>query len=150
MFAGMSGGRNIDTILDEKFSSGLSVVPSERFEEELMKRIALENEFRKQDVKTHRFASTFIFAIMGFFTLVFGFAAYLLSRGTTGSEKYAGPAETFAKTVEATSLQVTSFLGISGAGQGVAVLLVILLSAMLYTVAERYVIKKGTGRGKGI
>ena len=151
MFAGMSGGtNNIDSFIDEQLTSGLSAAPSDMFGGELMKRIALEIEFRDQDVKTHKFASTFMFSLAGLVVAVIALAGYLISKDSSGSEKYSGPVESFAGAIEYASLQVISFLGLSGMLSGATLILIILLSALLYNSAEKYLLRRSSGRGKQV
>lgn len=60
-------------------------MPSQTFEEELLKRISIENEFRKQDVKTDKLAKSFIGTIVVSFIVLLIFAGFLLNKNSVES-----------------------------------------------------------------
>lgn len=150
IFGGMSGEKkNIDSCLNEQISSAMFASHSQGFEEELMKRISLENEFRRQDVKTEKIAKTFLsFAVIAFLLIITGAGFLLSSSGTEGDRRVTGAIEIFTGVIETLSLQLTSIFGLSPGSQGGTVFLVLLLSVILYSFAERFLLRKSEGRGK--
>ncbi len=151
ILSGMSSGKNIDTFLNEQIGNCYFEVPSEGFEEELKKRIALENEFRKQDVKTDKIAKTVIASVVAALMFLIGLTAFVLNQTKSQtSDRVSGTIESFSSTIETISLQLTSMVGLSVTSQAGAVLLVLMLSFLLYTFAEKFLLKRSAGRSKQI
>jgi hypothetical protein len=148
IFGSMSGeGKNIDTFLNEKIAGSLSAFPSQGFEEVLLKRISLENEFRRQDVKTDKIARSFMIAGILIFIMFIGLAGFVLKNNQAAAEgPVSGTIDSFANIIENASLQLTSIFGLSLGSQSGAILLVMLLSVLLFTIAEKFLFRRNAGK----
>jgi hypothetical protein len=144
----MSGERkNIDSYLNEQISISLNAMPSQTFEEELLKRISIENEFRKQDVKTDKIAKSLIATGVIAFLMLMTFVGFLLNKGDGDSGRYVeNSLDTFTNFIETASLQLTSILGFTLGPQSAAIVLVLLVSIFLYSMADKFVFRKSPGK----
>jgi hypothetical protein len=144
----MSGEeKNIDTYINEQISLSLNAMPSQTFEQELLKRISIENEFRKQDVKTDKLAKSFIGTIVVSFIFLLTLAGFLLKKNSGESGGYlVNAVDMFTGIIETVSLQLTSILGFSLGPQSAAIVLILLVSIFLYSMADKFVFRKTTGK----
>ncbi len=148
IFNGMTGdGKNIDSFINDQIGNSLNAVPSQMFEEELLKRISIENEFRKQDVKTDKIAKSFVVSGIIAFLVIVVLAGLILNKsGAESDSTMVNALDRFTSVIETVSFQLTSIMGFSIGSQSASILLVLLVSIFLYTAADRFVFRKSTGK----
>lgn len=144
IFNGMTGeSKNIDSFINDQIGNSLNAVPSQMFEEELLKRISIENEFRKQDVKTDKIAKSFMLSgVLGFLLIVVLVGLILNRSGAETDSAMVNLLDRFTTVIETVSFQLTSILGFSIGSQSATILLVLLVSMFLYTAADKFVFRR--------
>lgn len=147
IFAGMNEeGKNIDSYLDRGLKLSLESSVSPGFEDDLLKRISIENEFRKEDVKTAKIAKSVIAGAISVFFVLVVIAAFYLGKNDNNVSEIDRKLGVFTDLIERASLQLTSFFGFSTDFQTVAIIMIMIASFALYSVADRMMLRKGQGR----
>lgn len=143
----MSEGKNknIDSYLDSSIRQTLRNDVSSDFTFELIKRVELEKEFAKEDVKTSRMAK---YIIGGFVTLLIAFVvmfAFVLN--TNQESKDAGffnsVVDRFSGIVESMSVMITGTFGLVFDSQTSIIILLAMVFVFLFSFADRVIFKKG-------
>lgn len=137
--------RDLDSFLDENIKQTLRNDTSEGFNYEMMKRIRLEKEFEKEDVKTQRIAK---YIIGGFVSLMVAFVfMFSFFIGSNEGSKDAGiisrVIERFSDSIEAISIFTARNLGFDFDFQTGVILLLVMACVFLFSFADRIIFKKG-------
>jgi hypothetical protein len=75
------------------------------------------------------------------------FVGFLLNKGDGDSGRYVeNSLDTFTNFIETASLQLTSILGFTLGPQSAAIVLVLLVSIFLYSMADKFVFRKSPGK----
>ncbi|MBS1518299.1 MAG: hypothetical protein JSS91_09465 [Bacteroidetes bacterium] len=136
--------KNIDSYLDDKISQTLKSNTSEDFMYEMMKRVAIEDEFAKEDRKTDKMAKFIIgglLVIMAVLSLslplIFGSADKDNSPGfiSVAVEKITGAIEYF-------SILAAENLGIAFNMKTFLVILISAVCIFIFSKADKMVLKK--------
>ena len=136
--------KNIESFLDEKFRNSLKDNTSDDFTLELMKRVALQNEFVKEDKKTDKVVK---FAI-GAFIVVLAFITFAIGMSlNTGSAKnetsyFNEVIERISGVIENISVLTMENLGFTFNLQSALILLVVMVCVFIYSFADRTLLKK--------
>lgn len=138
------GKRNIDSYLDEKLRNSLKSDTSKDFTYELLKRVEIEKEFVKEDVKTYRMAK---YIIGGFVTLLTGFVVIftvLLNINEDGKDAslFNSIVDRFSDFIESVSVGIADILGIALTFQTAAILLILTGCVFLFYFADKLIFRK--------
>ncbi|HMS33074.1 MAG TPA: hypothetical protein PKC91_03225 [Ignavibacteria bacterium] len=137
--------RNLNPFLEDSIKQSLGISTSDGFTFEMMKRVQLEKEFAKEDVKTYRMAK---YIIGGFVSLMFAFVfmfSFLIS--SNGQSKDAGIVngmiDKFSDSIESISVFTAKNLGFTFDFQTGIVILLVMFCIFLFSFADRMIFKKG-------
>ena len=136
--------KNIESFLDEKFRNSLKNNTSDDFTFELMKRVALQNEFVMEDKKTDKvvkFAIGGFIAVLAFVTIAMGM---VLKTGNESNEtSYFNIAiDRISGVIENVSVLTMENLGFTFNLQTALILLVVMVCVFIYSFADRTLLKK--------
>ena len=136
--------KNIESFLDEKFRNSLKDNTSDDFTLELMKRVALQNEFVKEDKKTDKvvkFAIGGFIAVLAFITFAIGMS---LKTGNAKNETsyFNEVIERISGVIENISVLTMENLGFTFNLQSALILLVVMVCVFIYSFADRTLLKK--------
>lgn len=137
--------RDFNSFLDDKIKYSLSEGTSSGFTNELMKRVAIEKEFAKEDVKTYRLAKIIIGT---FVSLLLAFSVVLSIVVNTGeTEKETGFFESivdkFSSIIESISVATLETLGIGFDLQTGMIILLVMFCVFIFSFADKIIFKKG-------
>lgn len=142
----MSEGKNknIDSYLDNGIRQSLLNDTSSDFTFELMKRVELEKEFAKEDVKTSRMAK---YIIGGFVSLLIAFVvmfAFVLNTNPESKDAgfFNGVVDKFSGIIESISVMITGTLGLVFDSQTSIIILLAMVFVFLFSFADRVIFKK--------
>lgn len=137
--------RNLNSFLDDSIKRSLEFSTSDGFTFEMLKRVQLEKEFEKEDVKTYRMAK---YIIGGFVSLMFALVlmfSFLIS--SNGDSKDAGIVngiiDKFSDSIEAISIFTANNLGFAFDFQTGIVIMLVMICVFLFSFADRMIFKKG-------
>lgn len=137
--------RDLNSFLDDNIKRSLELNTSDGFTFEMMKRVELEKEFEKEDVKTHRMAK---YIIGGFISLMIAFVlmfSFFLSNNE--ESKDAGLVnniiEKFSGSIEAISVFTATNLGFAFDFQTGVVLMLLMVFVFIFSFADRIIFRKG-------
>lgn len=137
--------RNLNSFLDENIKQTLEFSTSDSFTFETMKRIQIEKEFEKEDVKTYRMAK---YIIGGFVSLMIAFVfmfSFLI--GNNGESKDAGIVngviDKFSDSIESISIFTAKNLGFNFDFQTGIIIMLVMICVFLFSFADRVIFKKG-------
>lgn len=136
--------KNIETYLDEKFRNSLKNNTSDDFTLELMKRVALQNEFVKEDKKTDKvvkFAIGGFIAVLAFVTIALGM---VLKTGTESNEVsyFNIVIDKISGAIENLSVLTMENLGFTFNLQSALIILVVMACVFIYSFADKTLLKK--------
>lgn len=137
--------KNFDSFLDDKIKQTLGTGTSDGFTFEMMKRVKLEMEFEKEDVKTYKMAK---YIIGGFVFLLFAFVL-MFSLSLSGNEESKdagivnGIIERFSDSIESISVFTATNLGFAFDFQTGVIFLLIMICVFLFSFADRIIFRKG-------
>jgi hypothetical protein len=137
--------KNFDSFLDDNIRNSLSYRTSEDFIFEMAKRVELENEFHKEDVKTQKIAK---YVIGGFVTFLAAFSfmfAFALSSNSDSKDAgfFSGLIGRFTNLIESISIFTTENLGFAFDFQTGMVILLAMICIVVFSIADKVIIKKG-------
>jgi hypothetical protein len=137
--------RNLNSFLDDSIKRSLEFSTSDGFTFEMMKRVQLEKEFEKEDVKTYRMAK---YIIGGFVSLMFAFVlmfSFLISsnRDSKDAGIVNGMIDKFSDSIEAISVFTANNLGFAFDFQTGIVIMLVMICVFLFSFADRMIFKKG-------
>ncbi len=147
IFNSMNEGekKNFDSYLDKLMSKSLSEEVSGEFTSELMKRIEIEREFAREDIKTSRIARYIIGVFVTILAVIAVAFAFSLKVNDTGKDagifNYA--LERFSGMIESISMFISSNLGFGFSFQTGIILLVIMACVFLFSFADKVIFRKG-------
>lgn len=136
--------RNIDSFLDDKFRQSLMNVTSGDFSSELIKRINLEKEFVKEDIKTYKLAkyisAGFIFAML-LISVVLGI---VINSNQKESETgfFGKIVSSFSGFIEQLSVKVVDILGLSFSPQTLIIIFLIMVFIFAFSFADKMIFRK--------
>ncbi|MDQ3020463.1 MAG: hypothetical protein M3R36_07830 [Bacteroidota bacterium] len=139
------GNQNIDSLLDDKLKHLLQSHTSPDFTYEMMKRIDLEKEFAKEDVKTYRIAK---YIIGGFISLLVAFVmmfTFVLNTNEDSKDAgfFNGIIDSFSIMIQSVSVMMTENLGFAFDFQTGLIILLVMVCLFLFSFADRIIFKKG-------
>lgn len=137
--------RDFNSFLDENIKRSLELNTSDGFTFEMMKRVELEKEFEKEDVKTYRMAK---YIIGGFVSLMIAFVLmFSLFINNNNESKDAGIVNSiidkFSGSIEAISVFTATNLGFAFDIQTGVVLMLLMVFVFLFSFADRIIFRKG-------
>lgn len=138
------GNKNIDSYLDDKFNEYLFQNVSQDFSYELMKRVEIEKEFAKEDVKTYRLVKVIISL---FLFLMSSFALIFTSVMNTNEESkdvgfLSGIINKFSDIIQTVSIFTTENLGFTFEVRTGIIVLLIMFCVFLFSIADKIVFNK--------
>ena len=138
------GRKNIESYLDDKLSQTLQSQTSSDFTYELIKRVKIENEFAKEDVKTSRIAK---YVVGGFIFLLTAFVVmFTILVNTNEDSKDVGLfnsiVEKFSDSIESLSVIVADTLGIAFTFQTGIIFLLVMVCVFLFYFADKIIFRK--------
>lgn len=138
------GKKNIDSYIDDKLKLGLWSHTSDDFTYELMKRIEIEKEFAKEDVKTNRAVK---YIIGGFVSLLTIFVVLLTILVNTNEDSrdiglFSSFVEKFSNGIESLSVITTETLGIAFDYQTGVIFLLVMACVFLFYFADKIIFRK--------
>lgn len=141
---GDNSNRNLDSYLDGKLRNSLSDNVHDDFTFELMKRVELQKEFAKEDVKTFRIAKS---VISGFIAVLCGlvvlFTITLKSNQDGKDVSFLNSViERFSYLIESTSLLIADTLGFAISFQTGFLILLAMVIVFLFSFADRSITKR--------
>ena len=136
--------KNIDSYLEENIRISLKASASPNFSLELMKRVELEKEFAKEDVKTERIVRYIIgslTSLMVVFAIIIGF---VMKTNEDGKEisYFNSLINTFSTFVENVSLTAAETFGFAFNFETGIVILLIMVCVFLFSFAEKIIFRK--------
>ena len=137
--------RNLDSFLDNELGSSLQTHTSSDFTFELMKRVELEKEFTKQDLKTNKLAKYvtggFVFSLTA---LIIMFATLLsTNNGQKDVSFFDNIIERFSGTIETVSILIADNLGFTFSYQTGLIILLVMVFVFIFSIADKVIFKKG-------
>lgn len=137
--------RDFNSFLDDNIKRSLELNTSDGFTFEMMKRVELEKEFEKEDVKTYRMAK---YIIGGFVSLMIAFVLmFSLFISNNNESKDAGIVNSiidkFSGSIEAISVFTATNLGFAFDIQTGVVLMLLMVFVFLFSFADRIIFRKG-------
>ncbi|MEO8210339.1 MAG: hypothetical protein ABI840_07235 [bacterium] len=137
--------QNIDSFLDDKLKHLLQSQTSPDFTYDMMKRVELEKEFAKEDVKTYRIVK---YIIGGLISLLVAFVMILtLILNTNDDSKDVGflngIIDSFSEMVQSISVMMADNLGFALDFQTGLIILLVMVFVFLFSFADRVILKKG-------
>jgi hypothetical protein len=137
--------RNLNSFLDDSIKQSLKFGTSDSFTLEMMKRIQIEKEFEKEDVKTYRMAK---YIIGGFVSLMFAFVfmfSFLISSNGQSRDSgiVNGVIDKFTDSIESISIFTAKNLGFTFDFQTGIVIMLVMICVFLFSFADRMIFKKG-------
>lgn len=136
--------KNIDSYLEDKIKQSLMNSTSEDFSSELAKRINLEKEFVKEDIKTFKLAkyiSAGFISAMIFISVVLGIIITANQKdnetGLLGSI-----VDSFSGFIELISIKFIDMLGLSFSPQTIIILILIMIFIFAFSFAEKLISRK--------
>ncbi len=137
--------RDLNSFLDDNIKQSLKLNVSDGFTFEMMKRVELEKEFEKEDVKTHRMAK---YIIGGFVSLmvafVLMFSMFLSSNEESRDAGFVNSIiDKFSDSIEAISVFTATNLGFAFDIQTGVVLMLLMVFVFLFSFADRIIFRKG-------
>lgn len=141
---GDNPNKNLDSYLDEKLRSALSTHASQDFTFELMKRVDLEKEFAKEDIKTSRIAR---FSIGSLIAVLCGLVVmFTVSLNSNPQSKdvsfFNGLIDRFSYMIESTSIVITETFGFAINFQTGIIILVVMAFIFLFSFADKAIFKR--------
>jgi len=136
--------KNIDSYLDENIRLSLKSSASSDFTFELMKRVELEKEFAKDDVKTEKLVKYIIgsfISLMAIFAVIFGLVLKTNEDGIEVSY-FNSLIDKFSTFVEYVSLMATETLGFAFDFETGIVILLVMACVFLFSFAEKIIFRK--------
>lgn len=137
--------KNMDSFLDENIRMSLKTNVSQDFTYELMKRVELEKEFNKEDMKTAkivRYTIGSFIAIMVAFAVVIGFFLKVEQNGKEVSY-FNSIIDKFSTFIETISIMATETLGFAFNFETGIVLLLVMVCVFLFSFADKIIFRKG-------
>lgn len=136
--------RNMDSFLDYKIKHSLMNATSEDFSSELIKRLNLEKEFVKEDIKTFKiakFISAGFIAAMLLISVVLGLI--INSNQKTGESSFFGNLiNSFAGFIELISVKVVDIFGLSFTPQTLIVILLLMVFVFVFSFVDKMIFRK--------
>jgi len=137
--------KNLDSFLDGELRGSLRSQPSDDFTVVLIKKVELEKEFAKEDVKAYRIAK---YAIGGFVFLLTALIGIFAALVNTGGERedvssFNGLVDRFTDTIESASIFLTDNLGVSFSFETGLVILLVMVFVFIFSFADKVIFKKG-------
>lgn len=137
--------RDLNSFLDDNIKRSLEHNTSDGFTFEMMKRVELEKEFEKEDVKTYRMAK---YIIGGFVSLMIAFVlmfSFFISNNEESRD--AGIVNSiidkFSGSIEAISVFTATNLGFAFDFQTGIVLMLLMVFVFIFSFADRIIFRKG-------
>lgn len=137
--------KNFDSFLDDRIKQSLGYSTSDGFTFELMKRVQLEKEFQKEDVKTYRMAK---YIIGGLVSLLISFVimfSFIISGNEDRKDAgiVSGIIDRFSDTIESISVFTATNLGFAFDFQTGIIFLLVMICVFLFSFADRIIFKRG-------
>ncbi len=137
--------KNLDSFLDSELGGSLQAYTTAGFSFELMKRVELEKEFAKEDVKTFKIAR---FVIGGFVfllsALIVLFTVVLSSNENNQDVSFFNSiVDKFSVMIESASVLITETLGFAFDYQTGLIILLVMVFVFIFSFADRAFFKKG-------
>lgn len=138
------GKKNIDSVFDDKIKHSLYNYTSADFSSELLKRVQLQKEFAKEDVKTDRLVK---FVLMGLVTFLTVFAVslsfILYANDDRTNVSYAdSTVDKFTNFIQYISTIITETLGFTFNFQTGLIILLVMICVFLFSFADKVIFKK--------
>ena len=136
--------KNIDSYLEENIRMSLKARVSPDFTFELMKRVELEKEFAKEDVKTEKMVKYVIgslISLMVVFAITIGFVMKTNEDGIEISY-FNSLINTFSAFVESVSLTAAETFGFAFNFETGIVIFLIMVCVFLFSFAEKIIFRK--------
>ncbi len=136
--------KNLDSFLDSELYISLHSNTSSDFTFELMKRVDLEKEFAKQDMKTSRIARYVIGSVIFLLSAFIIIFASLVS--TSGKREdvsfFTNIIDRFTDTVESVSIIIAENLGFAFNYETGLIVLLLMVFVFVFSFADRIIFKK--------
>lgn len=138
------GKRNIDSYLDEKLTQSLRSNTSDDFTYELLKRVQIEKEFAREDVKTYRMAK---YIIGGFTVLLTAFVVIFtilinINEDSKDANLFNSFVDRFSGFIESISLAIADTFGIALNFETGTTLLILTVCVFLFYFADKIIFRK--------
>ncbi len=139
------GKRNIDSYLDQNIRQSLHDDTSSEFTPEMMKRVELEKEFAKEDVKTSRMAKYIIGGFVSLLVVFIVMFAFVLNANQDSKDAgiFNRIVDRFSTIIESVSVLTTETLGFAFDFQTSIIILLVMLFLFLFSFADKAIFKKG-------
>lgn len=133
----------LNSIIDREFRLAMKPVsPSDSFNKDLMKRIALQQEFEREDIKGDKLAKGIITSITGILITLAGLIAYFILKAPKENVSDGVVLERTSNFLEIFSMRFLSTLGLDSAGSIVLAVITVGIIVFLYNRMDRLIFKK--------
>lgn len=136
--------KNLDSFLDNSIRQSLHESVSDDFSNELMKRVEIEKEFAREDVKTYRMAK-YIVGLFAFLLAAFvGLLTLIINTNQESKDVgvFNSMVDRFSTFIESLSFAASDTLGISLNFQSALMIFVAMICILLFTFADKSLFKK--------
>ncbi|MEO8665495.1 MAG: hypothetical protein ABI462_08350 [Ignavibacteria bacterium] len=137
--------KHLDSFLDSELGASLQSYTPSDFTLELMKRVELEKEFTKQDVKAYRIAKYFIGGFVFLLSALIVMFAVLVNAGGEREDVsfFNGIVDRFSDIIESVSFFITENLGFAFDFQTGIILLLVMVFVFIFSFADKVIFRKG-------
>ena len=133
----------LNSIIDREFRLAMKPVsPSDSFNKDLMKRIALQQEFEREDIKGDKLAKGIITSITGILITLAGLIAYFILKAPKENVSDGVVLERTSNFLEIFSMRFLSTLGLDSAGSIILAVITLGVIVVLYNRMDRLIFKK--------
>ncbi len=133
----------LDRIIEREFRLAMKPVsPSDSFNKDLMKRIALQQEFEREDIKGDKLAKNIIVSITGILITIAGLIAYFILKSPKENVNDSVVLERTSNFLEIFSLRFLNTLGLDSAGSIILAVITLGVIVILYNRMDKLIFKK--------
>ena len=136
--------KDLDSFLNNGIKHSLEDNVSDDFTSEMMKRIALAEEFANEDIKTSKIARYIISGLLSllvFFVISFSLF-FSLNENNKDVSLFNNTVDQFSKVIESFSFLISENLGFTFDMQTAMVFLILMVFVFLFSFSERLLFKK--------
>lgn len=135
---------NLESYIDENIRQSLKSSASSDFTFELMKRVELEKEFAREDIKTYRLVKYIIGSFVSLLAIFAVFISFIIKTNDNGTEVtyFSILIDKFSGFIENASIAAADTLGFAFNFESGIIILLVMACIFLFTFAEKIIFRK--------